>query len=169
MRRVLDQQAGTGRVVPARCEVRLLGGVQLIGASGPVDLPDDVRVLLGLLALRPDRPLSAAALSDALRLDTPPRPLDDRIRDLAAGFAACGLPDVLRREADGYVLRLAGRRIDAVRFGRLLHRARTWMAAGEPARAGGLFALALRLWRPDRPDRPEPESLDADARCRVRR
>ncbi|MFC4108138.1 BTAD domain-containing putative transcriptional regulator [Micromonospora zhanjiangensis] len=142
---MLDQPTAAARLAPTRCEVRLLGPVRLVGPAGPVDLPDDVPVLLGLLALRPGRPVPATALAG------PTRPVDRRIGDLTAAFARCGLPDAVRPVRDGYLLRLAGRRIDTVRFGHLLHRARSRAAAGDPGGAAGLFTAALRLWQPERP------------------
>ncbi|MBE1492298.1 ATP-binding protein [Plantactinospora soyae] len=63
---VPGQQANTDRPVTTGGEVRLLGPVRLIGPDGPVALPDESRLLLGLLALRAGEPVPDAELLAAI-------------------------------------------------------------------------------------------------------
>ena len=145
-----DQQAEVGLEFPTRGEVRVLGPVQLVGPDGPVTLPDELSLLLGLLALRAGEPVPGAELVAAAQTDYDGvgdvRSLDEQAGLLVAALEDCGLPDALEIRPTGYLLRLPGRRIDAHRFTRLLARARQRMAAGELASATRLFTAALAAW-----------------------
>jgi predicted ATPase len=129
--------------------VRLLGPVELIGPAGPVPLTDEVRRLLGLLALRAGEPVTAAQLRLALPAGVAlaARPLAEPVRRLGAALTRAGLPDAVQTHPTGYLLRLPGRRVDVQRFTRLLTRARQRMAAEHWSAALPLFDAALRLWR----------------------
>ncbi|MBF9128684.1 hypothetical protein I0C86_06725 [Plantactinospora sp. S1510] len=79
---VPGQQAKMDRTGSTGGEVRLLGTVRLVGPGGPVDLPDESSLLLGLLALRAGEPVPDAELLAALgtsatgriRADRPTQP-----------------------------------------------------------------------------------------------
>lgn len=191
MRRLCDERYETGATSAPRCEVRLLGGVQLLAAGHRVTLTPDARRLLGLLALRANRPVTLAQLSDLGRTPRAPstgrrtapgrRPADEGRTDqgrwsdpeqfdgpaaeLAAAFVSCGLPGALGSRRGGYVLRLPGRQIDAAHFERLVARGTSRMAAGDLPGAARWFGTALRLW-PTTPaaDRlPPPAGLSPPA------
>lgn len=143
------QQTAVGPGHRARRAVRLLGPVELIGPDGPVPLTDEVRRLLGLLALRVGQPVAAADLRGVLPSGVTPatQSLDGAAAELAAALDRAGLPNAVVAHPIGYLLRLSARRVDVQRFTRLLTRARRRMAAEQWAVALPLFDAALRLWR----------------------
>ncbi|WP_329102361.1 hypothetical protein OG792_23685 [Micromonospora sp. NBC_01699] len=143
------QQTAVGPGHRARRAVRLLGPIELIGPDGPVPLTDEVRRLLGLLALRVGQPVAAADLRGVLPPGVTPatRSLDGAAAELAAALDRAGLANAVVAHPIGYLLRLPARRVDVQRFTRLLTRARRRMAAEQWARALPLFDAALRLWR----------------------
>jgi predicted ATPase len=149
LRRVPDQRIDVGSEHRARRAVRLLGPVELIGPQGPIPLTDEVRRLLGLLALRVGEPVSAAELRGVLPAGVvlAVRSLDELAAQLAAALAHAGLPDAVQTHPAGYLLRLPARWVDVQRFTRLLTRARRRMAAEHWSAALPLFDAALRLWR----------------------
>ncbi|MFI6757752.1 AfsR/SARP family transcriptional regulator [Micromonospora sp. NPDC050417] len=133
----------------ARRAVRLLGPVELIGPDGPVPLTDEVRRMLGLLALRAGQPVAAADLRGVLPPGATPEihSLDGAAAALAAALDRAGLPNAVVAHPIGYLLRLPPRRVDVQRFTRLITRARRRMAAEQWSGALPLFDAALRLWR----------------------
>ncbi len=129
------------------------GGVR-VGVLGPTDVRDadgapvDVRggrlrVLLVLLALDAGRPVGTTSLADALWGDEPPAAVPNALQSLVSRLrTALGGADTVLSGPAGYTL--AGARVDALEFERLVSDAR---AATDPDKTADLLTEALALWR----------------------
>jgi predicted ATPase/DNA-binding SARP family transcriptional activator len=137
--------------------VAILGPLQVHGPTGTAsdaDRPVEVggqrlRALLIRLAVDAGRPVSLAALADALWADAQPADRTNAVQSLVSR-----LRRVLPRGAAidsgpaGYRLDLADpEAVDAVRFERLAAEGRRALAGGDAAAAAGLLQEALGLWR----------------------
>ncbi len=129
----------------------VLGPVEVRPPEGaPVQLAPSVRALLARLALAPGRVVSVDALTDALWGEELPadagNALQLRVSKLRRALVAAGVPgDVLVTQAPGYRLAVDPEAVDAVRFERLLARARALTA--DPRAALDVVEEALALWR----------------------
>ncbi|GAA2316939.1 hypothetical protein GCM10010149_81360 [Nonomuraea roseoviolacea subsp. roseoviolacea] len=131
--------------------IRLLGPVELRWAGTPVPLPRrQQRLLLGVLALSPNRIVPVHRLLELLWPDRPPeggrrqvQVLVSRLRGLLGRAGAGGEAAVLAT-GSGYGLRVDPLAVDAHRFGALAERAR---ASGDDEEKAALLRQALDLWR----------------------
>nr|MDT0662939.1 BTAD domain-containing putative transcriptional regulator [Micromonospora sp. DSM 115978] len=168
MRRSGPDTRGTGTTEYGRShvEVRLLGPVELIGATGPVPLPHPAGALLGLFALRPGEPVPVGQLLDAMdpaaRADpaagapavpeagpgaAPTAGLSTSVTLLADALATAGRPGAVRATPTGYLLDVPRDAVDAERFTDLVNEARRRAAAGDPDGAVTRYVEALAVWR----------------------
>jgi len=109
------------------------------------------RVLLAVLLMSANQPVSRDVLVDRLWGDRPPdgarHTLEVHISRLRKALEpAAGGPVVLTRPA-AYVLQSAGERIDVRCFERLAGEGRRALAEGAPGRAAAVLGEALALWR----------------------
>jgi predicted ATPase/DNA-binding SARP family transcriptional activator len=129
-------------------EVRVLGGVELVGESGPIPLPaPKLRRLLAALGMHPGETRSTDVLIEAL-WDRPPRSAR-KLLQLYVSQLRRLLPAPARivTGADGYGLELLEDALDSVRFERLLAEGRAALGDGNSALARSLLRRSLGLWR----------------------
>jgi DNA-binding SARP family transcriptional activator len=137
-------------------ELRVLGPIEVRHDGSPVQLRGEKpRELLALLAIRPNRPVTAEQLVEELWEGNPPpsaatalRVHIGRIRraleiDRSASAPSTRVP----AGPHGYVLRIEPDELDSQRFERLVHLAREAIVAGDPACAVPQLTHALDLWR----------------------
>jgi predicted ATPase/DNA-binding SARP family transcriptional activator len=129
-------------------DFRVLGPVQVLAGSGPVELASGRQVaLLSCLLLSGDEVCSRDRLIDALWGEQPPatatNALQVQIHALRRRLGA----ERIAREASGYRLCREPGELDLDRFEALAARGRAELAAGEPAAAAATLREALELWR----------------------
>lgn len=135
-------------------EIRLLGPMKVVVAGRSVPLPEKPRTLLAMLAVEPNRTLSAERLIDGLWGEAPPRTANKTLQTYvfqlrrALGSTGDVGPAEPRIETDGagYQLRIDVQAIDARRFEQLVDGARVAMP-GDPRLAADRLAEGLALWR----------------------
>ena len=133
---------------------RILGPVEVEIAGQRVRLGPSLRLLLSVLLLKANQPVSAAALR-TLPWGGAASPSDATVRShiqhlrqaLEPRRLSWAPPSVLVTEGDGYVLRVQPEQCDSASFEGLVERGRRAMAAGEPLAAAGSLRAALALWR----------------------
>jgi predicted ATPase/class 3 adenylate cyclase len=124
-------------------EFRILGPIEIVGATGNIDIPDrDQRALLTFLILHPGGPAGAPEVAEALGCDADAG---------GAGSCASQLNALLDRDGaavrigpDGYTLDVDSFDVDAHRFETEVTAAD---AEGDPARRLARLDAALELWR----------------------
>lgn len=131
-------------------ELRLLGSMEVRGATGPIELPfGRGRALLAILALHSGQPVAAVRLIDELWGGTPPATAATVVHGLVSKLRralSSGGEDgssLLETVGNGYRLTFDADSVDAIRFERMVDQAR---GAGAATRAG-VLADALALWR----------------------
>ena len=130
-------------------ELRILGSVEVECGGRPVVVGSaQQRRLLAVLIVHAGHVVSADGLIEVLWGDAPPRSavktLHTYVSRLRARLAAgCG-DGLVRTRAPGYVLDVDRGSVDAVRFERLVGKAR---AATDPAATVAVLDEALALWR----------------------
>lgn len=107
------------------------------------------RSVLAILVLRPNTVVSSNRLVQELWGDAPP---DDAAMALQAHVsrlrkALPGGPDLLAKQAPGYILRIAPGQLDLERFEELVAEGRRAQESGDAAPAAELLRSALALWR----------------------
>jgi predicted ATPase/DNA-binding SARP family transcriptional activator len=127
------------------------------GVLGPLDVRDgdraivlgssQQRIVLAVLLLEANRPVSADRLADALWGERPPASAAAVLKNRISQLRKLLTPAELRTEPAGYLLRVAPEELDLQRFERLAREGREAVAAGRHARAATLLAEALSLWR----------------------
>lgn len=131
-------------------EVRLLGPIDVV-VDGEITRPSapKVRMLLAMLALDANQPVSTEALADRLWAGAPPATAASVLRTYITQLRRI-LPDGaarLERDGDGYRLRLGPDELDSARFHAAI------AAAGEPrlskSERAGVLRVALSCWRGD--------------------
>ncbi|MBI4940415.1 MAG: winged helix-turn-helix domain-containing protein [Actinobacteria bacterium] len=131
--------------------VGILGPLLVEVGGRPVEVGGSrLRALLVRLALGAGRPVAAGTLVDALWGGTPPADAPNALQTLVSRLRrALGDGALVGSGPAGYALAVAPDDVDAVRFGRLVQRARAAAngAAGGPADRGGALREALGLWR----------------------
>ncbi|WP_345712008.1 AfsR/SARP family transcriptional regulator, partial [Kineococcus glutinatus] len=138
--------------MPTAVQVRVLGPVEVDTGAGPVGLGGPaLRGLLAALAVDAGRvvpmPVLAERLWDGEAGGAAPATLQSyvsRLRRLLEPERPAAGWQVLRTRPPGYQLDVDPEAVDAVRFERLLRRAR---ALADPAAARAAVAEALGLWR----------------------
>ena len=135
-------------------EFRILGPLEVFDAAGtPVRLPAGrERALLALLLLRRGEVVSMDALVDALWGDNPPPTAAKAIQGYVSHVRRLLEPSedadrVLATQTPGYVLRVEGSQIDAVRFDELAAGGRRALEDDASEEAVRLLESALALWR----------------------
>ncbi|PZG16717.1 transcriptional regulator [Micromonospora craterilacus] len=149
-------------------QFRVLGPPEVVrdGRVVPVGGPKQ-RALLALFLLRPNRFVATDWLIDALWDGRPPASAEMTLRTYVAGLRRTVEPQrshreparILRSHPKGYELRVDADAIDAVRFGSLVDRAASTLAAGDPTSAERGYVEALALWRGE----PLAGAADLDA------
>ena len=136
----------------AAIDYRLLGPIEASAGGRVLDIVGQKqRVLLAVLLMSANQPVSRDVLVDRLWGDRPPdgarHTLEVHISRLRKALEpAAGGPVVLTRPA-AYVLQSAGERIDVRCFERLAREGRRALAEGAPGRAAAVLGEALALWR----------------------
>lgn len=130
-----------------------------MGILGPLTVSDDagaslevagarLRCLLARLALDAGRPVSAAALVDAVWGDEPPADSVNALQTLVSRLRrALGDPRLIGQSAAGYRLAVDPSDVDAHRFEALARSGARALRDGDPAEAAALLQDALSLWR----------------------
>ncbi len=125
-----------------------------IGVLGPLTVDGDAsrpgprdRVVLAALTVARGQVLSAEQLADALWGDAPPASWDKVVQGCVVRLRKLLGREAIETSPHGYRLAVPGDDIDAIRFERLVGRARELLTLGEPDRAAYTVDQALRLWR----------------------
>ncbi|WP_412540858.1 tetratricopeptide repeat protein [Longispora sp. K20-0274] len=155
----------------ATVELRVLGALE-IRDGGQVSAPRRrlTRVLLGMLALRANLPLSTDAIVEALWGAAPPRSARANLRSYVAELRRLlpgALPADPRVEAvrGGYLLRVGTAGLDVLRFEALAAEGRQHLAEGGYGLAADRLGHAAGLWRgPVLAGLTVPEAVAAEAR-----
>ena len=104
------------------------------------------RVVLATLVLRPNEPVSADRLADALWGESRPVTWPKVVQGCVVRLRKALGPDSIVTTDHGYVLAIPDSDIDAVRFERLVRRGEELLELGEPERARFALTRALSLW-----------------------
>lgn len=125
-----------------------------IGVLGPLTVDGDAsrpgprdRVVLAALTVTWGQVLSAEQLADALWAGTPPASWSKVVQGCVVRLRKLLGRQAIETSPQGYRLVVPGDDIDAVRFERLVGRARELLSLGEPDRAAYTVGQALGLWR----------------------
>lgn len=136
------------------CEVRVLGPVEVWRDGSRLQLSGRLqRNLLSLLVLAGDRVTTLDRLIDELWPGSGPvaarNAVHRHVGRLRSALAAGGgeRDQLVATVPSGYLLRAEAERVDLWRFRALARSGHDALAADEPARAAGLLAQALGLWR----------------------
>src|SRR4051812_11601198 len=130
---------------------RLLGPLEVADEARPVQFGEGrQRVVLVLLLLHRNEPISSDRLIDALWGESPP-PTAAKVLQNYVGRLRRSLGDReghrLQTHGRGYALRVEDGELDVDRFERLLREGGDALAGGRPADAARLLREALALWR----------------------
>ena len=155
------------RAYRARVRWGVLGPVEVIGPSGPVDLGTPLqRTLLALMLAEPGSIVPVDRLVEEIWAGSPPaRPraslqayVANLRRAVEPGRAVGTAAEVLRTEPGGYRLAVGHGSVDASAFLDRATQVSTLLAEGEAAAALAAADAGLALWRGD----PLPEVADRD-------
>lgn len=133
--------------------IQILGSVQIqAGPKVQAPSPRLARMVLGILALNANQPVSREGLIDALWDAQPPKSAATNLRGYIAGLRALianlRLPGVsLEAHSSGYLLRADSSALDSLRFDALFTEGRRHLDAGRLEAAAERFRNALALWR----------------------
>ncbi|WP_018349994.1 AfsR/SARP family transcriptional regulator [Longispora albida] len=145
-------------------EVRILGALE-IRSGGLVLSPKRrlARILLGMLALRANMPVSAEVIAEALWPEGSPQSAAANLRSYVAELRKLGPQiDAVR---GGYLLRAGIGELDALTFAALAAEGRQCLATGAAGLAADRLTRASGLWRgPVLAGLDLPEAVTADAR-----
>jgi DNA-binding SARP family transcriptional activator/Tfp pilus assembly protein PilF len=134
-------------------ELRVLGELQIRDGER-VRVPSRrlARVLLGMLALRANSPLSTERITDALWSGSPPASVRSNLRSyvaelrrLVSGDGSIG--PRIEAVRDGYLLRVGTAGLDLLGFESLARQGRQYLAEHAFAPAADRLSQALELWR----------------------
>jgi WD40 repeat protein/DNA-binding SARP family transcriptional activator len=123
-----------------------------VNVLGPLSVEDGERVaprdrvVLAALAMRPNEPVSADRLADALWGEAPPATWAKVVQGCVVRIRKLLGPDSVATHDHGYVLTIPDGDVDAVRFERMVRRAEELLALGDPERARFTLTQALGLW-----------------------
>ena len=125
-------------------EFRVLGPLEVLrdGEVVPIPAPKQ-RALLGLLLLHANEPVAQEELIDQLWGEQPPRTAKASLQNQVHAIRRLLGPEVLERQAAGYVVHVEPGRLDLGRFERLVDEART----AEPKERAAKLHEALACWR----------------------
>jgi DNA-binding SARP family transcriptional activator len=130
-------------------EFRILGPLEVRGERGAVALVGiKPRVVLAVLLLHPNEPVSAERLALALWGEEAPAGATKTVHVYVSRLRkALGDPEAIETTPAGYRLRVRADELDAERFERGVEAGRLALGAGQPERAAVLLREALELWR----------------------
>ena len=136
-------------------EIRILGPLEVVADSGPVNVPSGkARLLLAALVVHANRVVSTDRLFEFLWGGRPPVSAVNTLQTYVSHLRRSLEPDrtqhqpsrILITREPGYLLAVDPDRIDAARFERLVAEARLVLDSA-PDRAAALLRMALSLWR----------------------
>lgn len=134
----------------------MLGAVRAWRGDAELDVgPRKPRAVLAALLLRADRPVSVDDIARSVWGESAPAGVAAAVHTYVGGLRAALDPDrqphsrhgIVSSSYQGYRLRVAPERVDALRFQRLMAEARTHWRAGSASAAAEPLAAALRLWK----------------------
>jgi DNA-binding SARP family transcriptional activator/ABC-type branched-subunit amino acid transport system substrate-binding protein len=127
----------------------ILGSLEVIDRAGTVPVPHGrARLLLAVLLVNADAPVSNDRLIEALWGDAPPPTAARSLHNLVSGLRkSLGDGRLLTHPRGGYQLTLDGDELDAARFDMLSAEGRDALTAGDARRGSQLLRDALALWR----------------------
>ncbi len=129
-------------------QIGILGPLQVRDGSEHEVTGSRLRTLLIRLAMDAGRPVSAAALSDAVWGDQPPADEANALQSLVSRLRrALGGGHLVAQSPAGYRLAVRPDDVDAHRFERLARAGAAALRGGDHDRAAGLLREALALWR----------------------
>jgi len=130
-------------------EFRILGPLEVHGEFGAVVLGGvKPRVVLAVLLLHPNEPVSAERLALALWGEDAPAAATKTVQVHVSRLRkALGDPEAVATTPAGYRLRVRPDELDAERFERGVEAGRDALDAGQPEHAAVLLREALELWR----------------------
>jgi DNA-binding SARP family transcriptional activator/ABC-type branched-subunit amino acid transport system substrate-binding protein/streptogramin lyase len=126
----------------------ILGQLEIY--DGPVKVPigqGHQRLLLAMLLVHANEPVSSERLVDALWTDPPPPTAARSLHNIVSGLRKLLGDGQLVTEAHAYRLRVDDDDLDACRFLAVSARGRAELAAGHPRLSALLLGEALALWR----------------------
>jgi DNA-binding SARP family transcriptional activator len=128
-------------------EFRILGPLDVVDESGPIDLGGKrQRATLAILLLNANRVVSVDRLADDLYAGAAPATALKQVqRQISELRKALGSESVIETRSPGYVIRLAPEQLDLTVFERLAAEA----SESEAQRAADLLREALDLWHGD--------------------
>jgi DNA-binding SARP family transcriptional activator len=126
--------------------IRVLGPIDVQTSDGVVSIGSrNLRALLGALAMGVGHAVPVDHLEYVIWGDEPPDSVENTLQSYVSRLRHLLGPDTILSEDHSYQLEVGPDHIDAVRFERILLRAREQQ--GDPAQCHGLCGDALRLWR----------------------
>jgi WD40 repeat protein/DNA-binding SARP family transcriptional activator len=126
----------------------ILGPLEVRDERGPVPLGGaKQRVVVAVLVLDANRPVSAERLAQALWGDDAPPRAVKRVHVLVSRLRKLLGPDSIETSAAGYRLLVGHDEIDLARFERRVDEGRSALRNGDPERAAEAVRSALDLWR----------------------
>ena len=133
-------------------ELRLLGPLELVSDSGPVDLGGArQRTVLSVLALNKNRVTPVERLVDAVWGAAPPTTARSQVQICISAlrklFGGVGATTAIQTRPPGYLLELSDTELDSACFTRMVAEARSQTVDGKLAQASGTLRGALALWR----------------------
>jgi predicted ATPase/DNA-binding SARP family transcriptional activator len=129
-------------------DFRVLGPVQVVAGSGPVELATGRQIaLLSCLLIAGDEVCSRDRLIDALWGERPPATATNALQVHVHALRRRLGPERIAREATGYRLRREPGELDLERFELLAARGRSELADGRAETAAATLRDALGLWR----------------------
>jgi predicted ATPase/DNA-binding SARP family transcriptional activator len=129
-------------------DFRVLGPVQVVAASGAVELASGRQVaLLCRLLIAGDEVVSRDRLIDALWGERPPATAANALQVLVHALRRRLGPERIAREGPGYRVCLEPGELDLERFALLAERGRSELTRGDADGAASSFREALELWR----------------------
>lgn len=130
---------------------RILGPLEVIGATGQLSFAPRQRIVLSMLLLEPNRVVSVERLVDAVWGTAPPSTAREQIQICVSAIrrtlAAGGNPGAIVTRPPGYSIRCVVRELDLLAFNYLVASARRGLARRRLDDAANALRDALRLWR----------------------
>jgi len=148
-------QAGPGRARTQSLAVGILGPVIVRSGHASMGVPrTGQRILLAMLALAANRPVSTDELIDAVWDEDPSRQRERnlhvqmyQLRRMLAGLEPDRDQPRIVTTNPGYRILLGPGELDSDDFARTVEQGRAAMRCGDPATAADELAAALRMWR----------------------
>jgi predicted ATPase/DNA-binding SARP family transcriptional activator len=130
-------------------DIAILGPLEVRDGDAAIEVAGSrLRVLLICLALSPGRPVSAAALVDAVWAEQPPAEAANALQSLVSRLRrTLGEAATVGQSPAGYRLAIEPQDLDATRFEQLAQAGAAALRIGEQSKAAGTLRQALALWR----------------------